>query len=223
MPAFGSGPTRAIRPTGWPSGPTRGRSKRTTSSPTSGSPPAADPAEDEPAHYDFMSKLTPEDVRFRFFGTVRQLPHSEMARLTQINYDREMAFVATAPRSRTVRVARRSASCGPSPIRTTSGRVRDRGPHRRSGDRARLQTARQMIDYCRTRGTKIMCSGRSWKRHPHADPGCGQGILEEAARRRPRLRADLAAQLTDSAYAKPRTGRPQAAPFSFGIRPAFVK
>ena len=52
--------------------------------------------EDEPAHYDFISKLTPEDIRFRFFGTVRQLPHSEMARLTQINYDREMAFIASA-------------------------------------------------------------------------------------------------------------------------------
>ena len=54
--------------------------------------------EDEPEHYDFVSKLTPEDIRFRFFGTVRQLPHSEMARLTQINYDREMAFIASVPK-----------------------------------------------------------------------------------------------------------------------------
>lgn len=52
--------------------------------------------EDEPEHYDFISKLTPEDIRFRFFGTVRQLPHSEMARLTQLNYDREMAFISSA-------------------------------------------------------------------------------------------------------------------------------
>ncbi|MBT3359822.1 MAG: GNAT family N-acetyltransferase [Rhodospirillales bacterium] len=52
--------------------------------------------EDEPEHYEFISKLTPEDIRFRFFGTVRQLPHSEMARLTQINYEREMAFIASA-------------------------------------------------------------------------------------------------------------------------------
>jgi acetyltransferase len=50
--------------------------------------------EDEPNHYDFLSKLTPEDIRFRFFGLVRELPHTQMARLTQIDYDREMAFIA---------------------------------------------------------------------------------------------------------------------------------
>lgn len=50
--------------------------------------------EDEPNHHVFISKLTAEDIRFRFFGLVGELPHSEMARLTQIDYDREMAFIA---------------------------------------------------------------------------------------------------------------------------------
>ncbi|MGB0748497.1 MAG: bifunctional acetate--CoA ligase family protein/GNAT family N-acetyltransferase [Magnetospiraceae bacterium] len=53
--------------------------------------------EDEPEHYDFLSKLTPEDIRFRFFGLVGELPHDQMARLTQIDYAREMAFIASAP------------------------------------------------------------------------------------------------------------------------------
>jgi acetyltransferase len=52
--------------------------------------------EDEPAHQEFFSRLAPGDVYFRFFGFVRHLAHSEMARYTQIDYDREMAFVATA-------------------------------------------------------------------------------------------------------------------------------
>lgn len=51
--------------------------------------------EDEPNHHVFISKLTPQDIRFRFFGLVKELPHSQMARLTQIDYDREMAFIAT--------------------------------------------------------------------------------------------------------------------------------
>jgi acetyltransferase len=50
--------------------------------------------EDEPNHHIFVSKLTAEDIRFRFFGLVHELPHTEMARLTQIDYDREMAFIA---------------------------------------------------------------------------------------------------------------------------------
>ena len=53
--------------------------------------------EDEPQHREFLSRLTPEDVRFRFFSSVRELPHSQMARFTQIDYEREMAFIATAP------------------------------------------------------------------------------------------------------------------------------
>jgi acetyltransferase len=51
--------------------------------------------EDEPAHYEFLAKVTPEDIRLRFFHLIRTLPHAEMARLTQIDYDREMAFIAT--------------------------------------------------------------------------------------------------------------------------------
>lgn len=52
--------------------------------------------EDEPAHWEFLSKLSLDDMRFRFFGMVRELPRSEMVRLTQIDYDREMAFIATS-------------------------------------------------------------------------------------------------------------------------------
>ncbi|MQX35186.1 bifunctional acetate--CoA ligase family protein/GNAT family N-acetyltransferase [Roseospira navarrensis] len=52
--------------------------------------------EDEPKHYEFVSRLTPEDIRFRFFGLVKELPHDQMARLTQIDYAREMAFIARA-------------------------------------------------------------------------------------------------------------------------------
>ena len=52
--------------------------------------------EDEPQHYQFLEKLSRQDIRFRFFGLVREPPHSQMARLTQIDYDREMAFIATA-------------------------------------------------------------------------------------------------------------------------------
>ncbi len=50
--------------------------------------------EDEPAHNAFFARLSPEDIRFRFFGLIQELPHSQMARFTQIDYDREMAFIA---------------------------------------------------------------------------------------------------------------------------------
>jgi acetyltransferase len=53
--------------------------------------------EDEEAHQRFFTALTPRDVEFRFLGRYQALPHAEMAHFTQIDYDREMAFIATAP------------------------------------------------------------------------------------------------------------------------------
>jgi acetyltransferase len=51
--------------------------------------------EDENAHRAFVQAMTPEDLRLRFFGAVGSFEHSQLARMTQIDYDREMALIAT--------------------------------------------------------------------------------------------------------------------------------
>ncbi|HEY8974186.1 MAG TPA: bifunctional acetate--CoA ligase family protein/GNAT family N-acetyltransferase [Burkholderiaceae bacterium] len=53
--------------------------------------------EDEPMHAAFLDRCSPDDLRLRFFSVRRSLPRSEIARLVQIDYAREMAFVAVAP------------------------------------------------------------------------------------------------------------------------------
>jgi acetyltransferase len=53
--------------------------------------------EDEAAHRDLIDAMTPDDLRLRFFGAVRGFDHSQLARMTQIDYDREMALIATLP------------------------------------------------------------------------------------------------------------------------------
>ena len=50
--------------------------------------------EDAEAHGAFFSRLPPLDIRYRFFSAMRELSAEQMARLTQIDYDREMAFIA---------------------------------------------------------------------------------------------------------------------------------
>lgn len=53
--------------------------------------------EDEDTHRIFLANLSDEDLRLRFFGVVqREFDHKDIARFTQIDYDREMAFIATA-------------------------------------------------------------------------------------------------------------------------------
>jgi acetyltransferase len=53
--------------------------------------------EDEPALRYAFTKLSPHAIRMRFFAPLRALEHAMAARLTQIDYDREMAFVLAAP------------------------------------------------------------------------------------------------------------------------------
>jgi acetyltransferase len=52
--------------------------------------------EEEALHTDFLMALDPEDIRMRVFYSRRTMERSELARLTQIDYTREMAFVAIA-------------------------------------------------------------------------------------------------------------------------------
>jgi len=49
--------------------------------------------EDEPAYHAAFAKLSPEDVRMRFFAPMKKLPDDMAHQLTHIDYDREMAFV----------------------------------------------------------------------------------------------------------------------------------
>ncbi len=49
--------------------------------------------EDETGFQRLFRNLTPDEIRFRFLHPMRELPHSMAARLTQIDYDREMALV----------------------------------------------------------------------------------------------------------------------------------
>ncbi len=63
--------------------------------------------EDAQAHDALFRRLSPEDIRYRFFGGRAQLSAEQTVRLTQIDYVREMAFVAVREGSReTVGVSR---------------------------------------------------------------------------------------------------------------------
>ena len=53
--------------------------------------------EDEPRHREFVDSLDAEDLRMRFFYSRRIMERPELARLVQVDYTREMAFIATVP------------------------------------------------------------------------------------------------------------------------------
>ncbi|QOZ28493.1 bifunctional acetate--CoA ligase family protein/GNAT family N-acetyltransferase [Bradyrhizobium sp. CCBAU 51753] len=53
--------------------------------------------EDEPMVDSFFKRVTAEDLRLRFFHAMKTFSHSFIARLTQLDYARAMAFVALDP------------------------------------------------------------------------------------------------------------------------------
>jgi len=109
--------------------------------------------EDGPQHMAFFNALDPEDVRFRIFTRQRDLQPSQLARLTQIDYDREMAFIATRQRDdgtfETLGVAR--AIADPDNVKAefaviVGSEIKGQGLGRILMDK--------LIAYCRMRGTQ---------------------------------------------------------------------
>ena len=107
--------------------------------------------EDQPAHNRFVARITPDDLRLRLLGVNRDIPPSEMARLVQIDYDREMAFIATDPEdeglAETLAVVRIVAN----PDKTEADfavMVRSDLKRQKIG----VALMRKMIEYCKSSG-----------------------------------------------------------------------
>ena len=108
--------------------------------------------EDGPQHLEFFNALDPEDVRFRMFMRMRELQPSQLARLTQIDYDREMAFIATSQRDDgRIRNAGRGAGHCRSGQLTAEFAIIVRSDIKGRGLGPLL--FKKLVDYTRSRGT----------------------------------------------------------------------
>jgi acetyltransferase len=109
--------------------------------------------EDETQHLEFLQHLDPEDVRLRVFYSRRSIERTELARLTQIDYAREMAFVATAPDAdgveRTLGVVR--AIADPDNVEAEFGII---VRSEMKGEGLGELLMKQIIDYLRQHGTQ---------------------------------------------------------------------
>ncbi|MES2016911.1 MAG: bifunctional acetate--CoA ligase family protein/GNAT family N-acetyltransferase [Pseudomonadota bacterium] len=106
--------------------------------------------EDGPAHQAFCEALSEDDVRYRMFMRMRELQPSQLARFTQIDYDREMAFIATRD-GQTLAVARVVAD--PDNIEAEFA-VTVRSDLKGHGLGPILMD--KLIAYCRQRGTRAI-------------------------------------------------------------------
>jgi acetyltransferase len=109
--------------------------------------------EDAPRHRRFLAQVTARDLYTRFFTAVRELPETDRAHLTQIDYDREMAFVAvgrdTAGTEEILGVAR---ACADPDNNAAEFAVLVRSDLKGHGLGTLLM--RKLIRYCCERGTR---------------------------------------------------------------------
>ncbi len=107
--------------------------------------------EDEPALKRTFDLLTPEEIRQRFHVPMKAFPHTLAARLTQIDYDREMALVLTEHRLPGAAEINGVARLGADPDneRAEFALLVRQAYARRGLGRAMLQ---RLVDYARGRG-----------------------------------------------------------------------
>jgi acetyltransferase len=109
--------------------------------------------EDEAQHLAFLESLDPTDIRMRVFYSRREIARSELARLTQIDYEREMAFIAEGAgpdgQPRTLGTVR--AITDPDNLDAEFGIIVRSDLKARGMGRLLLD---KMIRYARSRGTK---------------------------------------------------------------------
>ena len=107
--------------------------------------------EDEPAFQTLFSRLTMDEIRLRFLHAMQFLSHNMAARLTQIDYDREMALVLCEPTAQ-----KESALYGM--VRITADPDNARAEfdilihHDMTGMGLGPMLMRRIIDYARNRG-----------------------------------------------------------------------
>jgi acetyltransferase len=108
--------------------------------------------DDEAAHSAFVAAMTPDDLRLRFFSSVRSFDHSQLARMTQIDYDREMAFIAVTGENDAMKTLGVVRAVADPDNETAEFAVAVRSDQK--GKRLGMLLVTRIIAYCRARGTR---------------------------------------------------------------------
>ncbi|WP_144823193.1 GNAT family N-acetyltransferase [Marinobacter piscensis] len=113
-------------------------------------------AQDEPSHRAFHELQSPESIRYRFFQFRKHFSREDVAQMVQIDYDREMVFIANAPKED----GDGEETLGTVRTWTDADNLRCEFAvmvhDKMKGEGLGVALMQKMIDYCRARGTVEM-------------------------------------------------------------------
>ncbi|MEM7545388.1 MAG: bifunctional acetate--CoA ligase family protein/GNAT family N-acetyltransferase [Pseudomonadota bacterium] len=107
---------------------------------------------DEALYPDFIDRLSKQDIKFRFFGAFSHASHEQIARFTQIDYARAMAFIAIDPQDGSLLGVSRLAA-DPN-YETAEFAILVRSDRQKEGIGRALM--RQLLDYARAEGIQTL-------------------------------------------------------------------
>ena len=111
--------------------------------------------DDAAQHRQFLARISGDDLRTRFFAAVHELPESDLAHFTRIDYEREMAFVAVAAAgTEAAEILGVARACTDPANAAAEFAVLVRSDLKGQGLGTLLM--RKLIRYCRERGTPEM-------------------------------------------------------------------
>ena len=110
--------------------------------------------EDEPDHANFINNVSKDDLYKRFFTDVGEFNHEALANFTQIDYDREMAFVAVRQTDTALQIIGVSRALINPDNTDAEFAILIRSDLKGLGLGKILM--QKIIDYCRHKGTKQM-------------------------------------------------------------------
>jgi acetyltransferase len=117
--------------------------------------------EDAEQHYAFFRLLDPEDIHYRTFMQIRDLEASQLARFTQIDYDREMAFIATGDHDDATAAMLGVARAVADPDNETAEFAIILRSDLKGRGLGRVLLGK-LIAYCRSRGTRELVGETLW-------------------------------------------------------------
>lgn len=113
-------------------------------------------AQDEPSHREFHELQSPDSIRYRFFQFRKHFSREDVAQMVQIDYDREMVFIANAPKED----GEGEETLGTVRTWTDADNLQCEFAvmvhDKMKGEGLGIALMQKMIDYCRARGTVEM-------------------------------------------------------------------
>ncbi len=129
--------------------------------------------EDEPLLADFFRHVTPEDLRFRFLGGVREVSHERLLAMTQVDHVITEHFLAFAGGSDAI-VAAAMVACDPSMTKAEVA-ISVRADHRHKG--VGWEMLRHAAHYAQSRGVSTLESLESRENHEVIELEREQGFV----------------------------------------------